>query len=100
MEQSFDTNLIKNIEVKNAAEFSGYHVYFTINDQKFQLLVGAGERLFVLNIKHVFEEKAACKLCSRIILPTPIGHQWCKFLKEQKEVLLSFFESQIKLYQK
>lgn len=96
---SFDTTLIENVEVKKAAEFSGFHVYFTIDDQYFQLLIGAGDRLFVINIKHVFEEKAVCKLCLKKILPVPIGHQWCKFLQERKEDLLSFFKNEVELYQ-
>ncbi|WP_117168941.1 hypothetical protein [Paraliobacillus sediminis] len=99
IESSFDTTTMKNIEVKKAAEFSGFHVYFTIDDQCFQLLMGAGDRLFIINIKHVFEEKAVCKLCSKKILPMPIGHQWCKFLQERKEVLLPFFKNEVELYQ-
>ncbi|WP_226037242.1 hypothetical protein [Aquibacillus saliphilus] len=82
---------IQNVSIMNAAEFTGVHIHFLVNNQRFQFLVGNSQSPIPLGIKHTFSKKDTCSLCNKKINAVPVGQQLCFYLQKNRQALLDFF---------
>lgn len=89
----FENHFIEHVHIAKAAEFDGYNIIFSIDNQRFQFLIGNRKSPFPLNVKHIFSKMDTCRQCHKRIMQVPVGQQLCPTLQNKKKDLLEYFQS-------
>lgn len=79
---------LKNIKRGEVSGYSGYEIFFTIEDKLFNFMIAKTNPLMPLNILHRFKEQGDCPVCKKTIYAYPLGNQPCLELKKSDRLLL------------